>query len=221
MLAENTPVYFPIMLDLRGRKCVAVGGGSIARRKIDGLIAAGAKVTVIAPKYVEMPAEVEIINREFEPQDLDEAWLVIAATDSQQVNSLVAEAAAERRIWVNVVDEPQRCTVIMPAVVRRGMLTLAISTSGACPVWARRLRDDLAAQFGAEYGEMLELLWKARQEWKERAKQLAPAQRKQAWEDVLDQPILDLIRNGKLDDAKTAISSCLEKAETVDGGDNL
>ncbi|MEI6520604.1 MAG: bifunctional precorrin-2 dehydrogenase/sirohydrochlorin ferrochelatase [bacterium] len=211
-MTDNNPIYFPIMLDLRERKCVVIGGGKIARRKIDGLIEAGAKVTVIAPKYIEMPTGVEIINRKFEPQDLNDAWLVIAATDSPQVNSQVAEAAAERRVWVNVVDEPQICTAIMPAVIRRGMLSLAISTSGACPVWARRLRDKLADQFGVEYGEMLELLWQARQNWKERAKRLTPGQRKQVWEDVLDLPILDLVRNEKLDEAEKAIMTCLENA---------
>ena len=211
-MTENNPVYFPIMLDLRGRKSVVVGGGNIARRKIDGLIEAGAKVTVIAPKCTEMPTDVEIINREFEPQDLDGAWLVIAATDNPQVNMQVATVAEERHVWVNVVDEPQICTAIMPAVIRRGMLTLAISTSGACPVWARRLRDDLSNQFGDEYGDMLELLWQARQNWKERAKRLTPGQRKQAWEDVLDLPILDLIRNGQINEAENAIISCLENA---------
>ena len=209
---EQVPTYYPLMVDLRGRKCIVVGGGDVARRKVEGLLAAGASVTVVAPTCVPLPADVEVISRVFAPHDLDGAWLVIAATDDSQVNARVAEAATARCIWVNVADDPQRCTAILPAVVRRGLLCLAVSTSGASPVWATRLRDELAVQFGAEYGEMAKLLWEARQGWKERGMHLTQAQRKRAWEAVLELPVLELIRNEQISAAKTAILSTLEHA---------
>ncbi len=218
MTTIKPPAYFPIMLDLTGRKCVVIGGGTVARRKIESLLEAGASITVIAPTCVAMPDGIEIILREFAPADVDDAWLAIAATNNKQVNANVADAASARRIWVNVVDEPQQCTAILPAVIRRKMLCIAVSTSGACPVWARRLRDGLAMQFGTEYGEMIDLLWAARQDWKECAAHLTPAQRKQAWENVLDLPLLELIREGQLKKAEDAISSCLKKAECVKNG---
>lgn len=207
----HAPSYYPLMLDLRGRKCVVVGGGEIARRKIDGLLIAGAEVTVVTPTSVAMIAGVRVLQRAFEPQDLYGAWLVIAATDDPQTNARVAEEATARQIWVNVVDDPQRCTAIMPAVVRRGLLCLAISTAGACPVWARRLRDDLAAQYGPEYEKLTELLWEARQVWKARCAHVTPTARKTAWENVLDLPLLDLIRNDRIAEAESAIATRLDQ----------
>lgn len=210
--SEQMPAYYPLMVDIRGRKCVVVGGGEVARRKVEGLLAAGASVTVVAPTCVSLPACVEVISREFAPHDLDGAWLVIAATADQLVNADVAAAATARHIWVNAADDPLSCTAILPAVVRRGLLCLTVSTSGASPVWARRLRDELAVQFGAEYCEMAKLLWEARQGWKGRGMHLTPEQRKRAWEAVLELPLLVLIRNEQLDAAKTAILSSLEQA---------
>lgn len=222
--SQRAPWYYPLMLDLRGRKCVVVGGGDIARRKVDGLLHAGAEVTVVAPTGVSMTSCVRLIQRAFEPHDLDGAWLVIAATDDPQINGDVAEEATARHIWVNVVDDPQRCSAIIPAVLRRGLLCLAISTGGASPAWARRLRDDIATRYGLEYGTLAELLWEARQVWKTRSAHVTQAARKQAWEDVLDFPLLELIRADRIVEAESAIMTRLDQvsdeAATLDDAHN-
>jgi precorrin-2 dehydrogenase/sirohydrochlorin ferrochelatase len=205
------PRYYPVFLDLRGKRCVVVGGGQVALRKVEGLAEAGAAVTVIAPQVAEMPAGVMVLQRAYQPGDIDGAMLVIAATDDEQVNALVAREAAERGIWVNVVDDPPHCTVVLPSVVRRGALCIAISTGGASPTLARRLRERLEQEFGPEYGMLVELLRALRESWEPRAKahNLPGSVRKRAWEQVLDLPLLDWLRAGEVAEAEQAANKVL------------
>lgn len=155
---------FPLFLKLDGRLAVVVGGGSVAETKITSLLAAGARVRVIAPKVTERIAgwaregSVSWISKEFEPADLDGASLVIAATSAPGVNELVYQAADPRGILCNAVDDPSRCHFYYGAVVQRGDLQIAISTNGKSPALAQRLRQELEAQFGPEYREWLESL---------------------------------------------------------------
>ena len=206
--------YYPVFLDLHGKRCVVVGGGQVAVRKVEGLLAVGAEVTVIAPEHGALPAGVGVLRRAYQPGDLAGARLVIAATNDAAVNAAVASEAEARGILVNVVDDPAQCSFILPAVVRRGALCLAISTGGASPAFARRLRAALEEQFGPEYAALLDILQSLREQWAPRADaaNLSSADRRRAWERVLDLPLLDWLRAGDAAAARRAAEEVLEAA---------
>ncbi|MBI5523218.1 MAG: bifunctional precorrin-2 dehydrogenase/sirohydrochlorin ferrochelatase [Desulfarculus sp.] len=161
--------YYPAFLDLRGRLAVVVGGGQVAGRKVASLLEAGAWVRLVAPELnpataALLPhAQVEHLARAFAPADLEGAWLVISATNLEELNRAVAAEAENRRVFVNVVDVPELCSFIVPASLRRGDLCLAVSTGGAGPAVARRLREGLEGQYGPEWGDYLRLMRAARQ----------------------------------------------------------
>jgi precorrin-2 dehydrogenase/sirohydrochlorin ferrochelatase len=155
---------FPMFLKLAGRRCLVVGGGAIGEGKIAGLLEAGAEPTVVATEVTEKVQEwafaskITWLSRKFSPADLDGVFLVVAATSRVEVNELVFREAAQRGVLCNVVDDPERCDFYYPAVLRRGRLQIAISTSGSSPALAQRLRHELEHQFSACYGAWLEEL---------------------------------------------------------------
>ncbi len=156
---------YPInLVGLGQQRCVVVGGGQVALRKVEGLLAAGAQVVVVAPQLdarLRLLAEadgVAVRARAFEPGDLDGTFLVVAATDDPDVNRAVSAEALRRGLLVNVVDDSEASNFIVPAVVRRGELVIAVSTGGASPALARRVREALELQFGPEYVELVNLL---------------------------------------------------------------
>ena len=138
---------YPIVLDLTGVHVVVVGGGRVALRKIQGLLAAHADVTVVAPSTVDEIGElpVRVVARAYETGDLAGARLVITATDDPAVNAAVAADAADRGIWVNSADDPANCTFTLPAIARSGPVTVAVSTGGASPALASHLRGEIEA----------------------------------------------------------------------------
>ncbi|HEV7134986.1 MAG TPA: bifunctional precorrin-2 dehydrogenase/sirohydrochlorin ferrochelatase [Gaiellaceae bacterium] len=133
--------HYVACLDLAGRRCLVVGSGAMAREKVDGLRATGADVTVVAPE-------------DYRASDLDGVWLVVAATSDDELNRTISAAAGARRIFCNVADVPELCSFILPALHRRGPITLAISTGGASPALAQWLRDRFAAQIGVEHEQL-------------------------------------------------------------------
>jgi precorrin-2 dehydrogenase/sirohydrochlorin ferrochelatase len=159
---------FPIFVKLRNRLCVVVGGGTIAESKIRSLLESEANVLVVAPDATDTIAawaaasRVELRRKAFAPDDLAGAFLVVAATSSPEVNQSVFQEAEARGILCNAVDQPEQCHFYYPAVVRRGSLHIAISTEGLSPALAQRLRQELEAQFGPEYGVWLEWLGQER-----------------------------------------------------------
>ncbi len=161
---------FPILLKLRDRDVAVVGGGGVAARKVEALLACDARVTVIAPRAVpaveERAARGEIrwIARAVEPADLDSMELVVAATGDPEINRRVRVAAHERRLMVNAVDDPDRCDFYLPSVVRRGDLVVAISTSGASPAFARDLAQELGRGLEPSLGALMDLMAEARAE---------------------------------------------------------
>jgi precorrin-2 dehydrogenase len=167
MSAAN-PSLFPMFVKLEGRRCVVVGGGSIAESKVQSLLTSGAAVTVISPLLTERLGELSQQGsflwkvREFEASDLDGAFLVIAATSDEEVNEMIFREADRRGTLCNAVDQPPRCHFYFPAVVRRGALQIAISTSGLSPSLAQRLRKEFEAEFGPEYEEWLSWLGSVR-----------------------------------------------------------
>ena len=161
--------YLPIMLDLKGRKVVVVGGGKIAAHKSIGLVRAEAAITVIAPQLGRCMSRlvkngwVRHLAREYTAGDLAGAFMAIAATDSPEVNRAVAREAATGGILVNCIDAREMSSFHSPAVVRRGDLVLVAATAGAAPSLARRIRRELAAAYGREYGLTLQLIGAVRE----------------------------------------------------------
>jgi precorrin-2 dehydrogenase/sirohydrochlorin ferrochelatase len=159
---------FPIFLKLEGRRCLVVGAGTIAEGKVRGLLQAGASVEVVAPRAVPQIQEwfaQGVLNwkpRNFEPSDLDNVSLVIAATPLRQVNSQIFQESRLRNVLCNSVDDPENCDFYYGAIVQRGDLQIAISTNGRSPALAQRLRQELEEQFGPEYETWLHELGAAR-----------------------------------------------------------
>jgi siroheme synthase-like protein len=161
---------YPLVLRLTGRRCVVVGGGSVAARKVQPLLVGGADVTVVAPdlsselEALASAGTIQAVRRPFTPADLDGAALAFAATDSRAVNQTVAEAAQARGVLVNVADDPAACDFTVPALVRRGDVTLAVSTGGRSPAFARFLREELEGWLTDARCELLVLLAELRRE---------------------------------------------------------
>jgi precorrin-2 dehydrogenase / sirohydrochlorin ferrochelatase len=160
---------FPAFLKLAGRRCVVVGAGRIAEQKLDGLISTGAVVRVVAPvatpriRDLAQAGRIDWTQRGFAADDLDGVLLVIAATGNPSVNEDVFRQADARGVLCNAVDEPDRCHFYFPAVVRRGDLQIAISTTGKSPALAQRIRGEFEKQFAPEYGAWLAWLGRVRQ----------------------------------------------------------
>lgn len=191
---------YPISLVHLDRvRCLVIGGGRIAGRKVAGLLAAGARVVVISPilcsrlEDLAASGDIEVTRRTYRPGDLQGAFLVIAATDDPATNGQIWEEAQERGTLVNAVDDRDHCTFIAPAVVRRGALTLAISTSGRCPALSRHLRERLESEFGPPYEPFLDLVGELR----ERVLGVLPFDRRNAlWDQVFRSDVLDLLASG-------------------------
>ncbi len=194
------PRFYPMMLDLRGKPCVVVGGGEVAARKVESLVECGAKVTVIAPAVdsslaplIERGAVIHLPNN-YGAGDLQGAVLAIASTDSEAVNRAVYADAKAQGIPVNVVDVPDLCTFIVPAVVEQGDLTIAISTSGKSPAMAKRIRKEMEKHFGPEYGAMLHLLGEVRLLTQAREKNLD--RRMKLMTAIVNSDLLERLRGG-------------------------
>jgi uroporphyrin-III C-methyltransferase/precorrin-2 dehydrogenase/sirohydrochlorin ferrochelatase len=158
----------PIFIDLTGHPVIVVGGGTVAERKIETLVESGAQVTVVSPEVTGLIARwgeagrITLHRRAYLSGDLRGFRLAYAATPDQQVNRAVRLEARAEGVWLNAVDEPDLCDFITPAIVRRGSLTIAVSTNGRCPALSRRIREDLERQFGPEYAEAVEQLGELR-----------------------------------------------------------
>ncbi len=205
--------YYPVFIDVTRRKCVVVGGGEVAEGKVAGLLDAGATVTVIAPEVTPRLAEwvaagrVRHVPRAYQEGDLADAFLVIGATDDPEVNARVWAEATARGLLVNVVDDPPRCVFIAPAVVRRGDLIVAISTSGKAPALAARLRQWLEGVLGDEYARFLELVAPLRARLAQHVPDLD--ERRRRWYRLVDSDVLALLREGREEEARARAEQIL------------
>ncbi len=212
---SNPVPLFPLFADLRGRRVLVVGGGVVARRKVGVLIEAGADVTLVAPSLdAQLHAwvdggRVRHAHGEFTPQLLEGAWLVIAATGDAALHRRIAAAAAERRIFINVVDDAQASSFHVPARVRRGRLQVAVSTAGAAPVLARRVREQLEARLDPSLAQVAEVLATQRPRIGWRFPR--PAARRRFYERLLDGAWADHVRAGH-PDADTLFEHALQSA---------
>jgi precorrin-2 dehydrogenase/sirohydrochlorin ferrochelatase len=206
---------YPITLvNLDRLPCLVVGGGEVAARKVAALRRAGARPVVVSPALVDSlrrqleAGQIDAIEREYRPGDLAGMRLVIVATDDPQVNEAVWRQASAAGCLVNVVDDPARCNFYVPATVRRGDLTLSISTAGRSPLLARRIRQSLEQQFDAAYEPYLALLGELRPQIQEQIRE--PGRRKELWAALLDSDILALLRQGDDATARQRVSEIIE-----------
>ena len=207
--------YYPVFLDIAGKPAVVIGGGQVALRKVEGLLDAGAQVTVISPalhpdlEALVAAGRVRHIAREYSPGDLEGCLLAFVGTDDPSVNAAVAREGKQRGVWVNAVDDPANCDFIMPGIVRRGDIILAVSTSGGSPAMARKLREDLEQFLTEEYALMLDLVAQVRRELCDRGVKVEP----EVWNAALDAEVKRLLSQGHLDEAKQRLlRSLLEPA---------
>ena len=202
---------YPVNLLVTGRRCVVVGAGRIAARKIDSLVQAGAEVVVVAPQVgAEVRAwadegRVELVERGFEPADVEGAWLVVTATDDPEVNRAAFLAGESRRIFVNSADDPANCSFTLMSVVRRGDIVVSIGTNGRSPALATFLKDHVRDEMGPEYETLLELLSEAREEIRSTGRSSEDSD----WRAAIDSGILELIREGRESEARELLRSCL------------
>jgi siroheme synthase-like protein len=191
-----------------------VGAGRIAARKVEALLAAGGDVHVVAPELGDEvrawldAGRVSAAIRGFEPCDLDDAWLATAATSDPAVNRAVFEAGEARRVWVNAADDPANCSFTLMSVLRRGDLVVTVGTGGRSPALAAWLRERLTQELGPEYETLLELLAEAREGFRADGRSSEDAD----WRRALDSGMLDLIRAGRVPEAKELLRTCLSSS---------
>jgi precorrin-2 dehydrogenase / sirohydrochlorin ferrochelatase len=212
--------YYPAYLDMRSRPCLVIGGGTVAERKTLTLLEAGADITIVSPtltlKLMELTQSGKITYRKknFEEKDLSGVFLVIAATDSPDLNSIAALACKKKHILVNVVVPPDESSFIVPSVVERGDLLIAVSTGGISPALAKKIRQEFEAHYGAEYTLFLEKLAKVRK----RVLDEVPddQNRRTIFQALVDSDVIDLLKQGRTHEADQRIAE-ISRLEHSDG----
>jgi siroheme synthase-like protein len=205
---------YPVNLLVTDRRCVVVGAGRVATRKIAALLEAGAAVHVVAPELSpevqawQAAGAVTVDQRAFGAADLDGAWLATTATPDPAVNQAVYDAGQARRVFVNSADDPDRCSFTLMSVVRQGDLVVTIGTGGRSPALATYLKDHVAAEMGPEWGVLLDLLSDER----ERLRSAGTSSETLDWRQALDSGMLDLIRTGRVAEAKELLRACLSSS---------
>ena len=212
--------YLPVFQNVKGRRCLVVGGGSVGARKAGVLLEAGAKVRVVAPQIedaLQAHAAVEAVHARFEPQHLEGMALVIAATNDRAVNQQVSELAQARNIPVNVVDDPELCSFIMPAIMDRSPLMVAFSSGGASPVLTRMMRGKLETVIPQNYSRLAGFAERFREVVKQRVTN--PAKRRIFWENVLDGVIAEKVLTGDEASAEAMLEQMLADEDNIVRGE--
>ncbi len=209
--------YFPLFFDLRNKRCLVVGAGETASRKISLLLKTNTKITVIAPSIADSirqmgkGAAVTLLEKEFHCDDLNHHDLVVSATQCKQINTYVADQARAKKIPVNVVDSPELCDFIFPAIIDRSPVVAAVSSTGASPVLARLLRAKIETTIAPAYGQLAQLADKFREVVKNTIH--PPSNRRIFWENVLQGAIAELVFSGKFDEAEQQLQSLLQQQQ--------
>ena len=210
------PDYYPVYLNLAGKRCVIIGGGIIAQGKIGGLLQAGCRITVISPdatpgiRHAAQRGDVEWLERPYRPGDLEGAFIGVAATNVWHVNQEIYQEAERLGVLLNVVDDPDLCSFIAPSVVKREPVTLAISTGGASPALARKLRETLAQAEALEWADLADVLAQARRIVKEKRIAIDP----ERWQCCITRELLEMAQTGRSDEALEKLLSQLLDGET-------
>jgi siroheme synthase-like protein len=218
-LKESKPrLYYPIFLNLKGKKCVVVGGGRVALRKVTTLLDCGADITVISPKpHLEISKlfknkAIRLLRRNYERRDLRGAALSIAATHVKEINRKVAEESKKNGTPVNVVDDAELSDFIIPSFFRRGGLSVAVSTSGMSPALAKKIRAKLEKTIGIEYACLLSLIAEIRSEIKKKGLRVSA----KTWQESLDLDSLILfLKAGRHEEAKATLLGKLKPARKL------
>jgi siroheme synthase-like protein len=203
--------YYPIFLEMKDRRCVVIGGGAVAERRVEGLVAVGANVTVISPAITEglrdllTQGAIRHVAREYRAGDRAGYDLVFVATDNSEINAAVSSEARSLRIWVNSADDPDHCDFILPAVIRRGDLAVAVSTGGVSPAVTRAIREELDEYFQADYARFVQIAGEVRKELRD--KSVSPGAG--AWNRALQGDYRRLIKEGKSVQAKELLLETL------------
>lgn len=196
--------HYPIVLGLSNRPCLVIGGGPVAETKVSGLLAVGARVTVVSPTLTPRldswarERRLRHLPREYRAPDLDGHALVFVATGERSVDEAVAREGRARGVWVNAADDRDHCDFILPSVLRRGRLVVAVSTGGASPALARAIREQLEGYFTEEYAALVELAAEVREELRARA----GASGAEAWRGAFDGELRRLLADGRREEAK-------------------
>jgi precorrin-2 dehydrogenase/sirohydrochlorin ferrochelatase len=205
--------FYPVLVDLQGKKALVVGGGKVAQRKIETLLEHGATVQVVAKELTASLEElrragrIEFLGEEFSETFVDGVFVVFAATDDASLNRRVSRTAQQRSLLVNAVDQPADCNFIVPSVLSRGDLVIAVSTSGKSPAFARKVRVELEQSFGEEYGLFLNLMGNLRKEILRLG--LSQEENKSTFEDLVTSDLLTAIREKNWDLASQIIEKVL------------
>ena len=194
--------YYPVNLNINGRKCLVVGGGGVASRKVKSLLDCGAEVTVVSPAFAEAlkhmadHPRVTLVKRPYASGDLDGMFLVIGATDDMALNRRINADAESRQMLCNIADVPEVCNFILPSVIRQGDFMLTISTSGKSPAFAKHLRRQLQDTYGPEYARFLNLMGAIRKRLLAEAH--APEVHKPLFNQLIENNLVDLIRQNDI-----------------------
>jgi precorrin-2 dehydrogenase/sirohydrochlorin ferrochelatase len=212
---NQRPSYYPISLDVSGRRCVVVGGGQVALRKVRALLACGADIEVIStepgPELValEEDGQIVVLHRHYRPGDLRKAFIAIAATDDSDINRQVVKEARQEAVLVNVVDDPENSDFIVPSCLRRGSIVIAVSTDGRSPALARKIRTRLEKEFGDEYASLVNLVSEVRTEVKRQGIEVSGDD----WQEALDLDLMiDLLKKGDAEKARAVLLDNLNRA---------
>jgi precorrin-2 dehydrogenase/sirohydrochlorin ferrochelatase len=209
--------YYPVFIEMEGRRCLVIGGGREALRKVEGLLAAGARVDLISPELTPEIArlrdagEISVDQRPYREGDLEGYEVCMVATDDGAVNADVAAEGKRLRVWVNAADDPVNCDFILPAVIRRGSITVAASTGGGSPALARRLREELEAYLTEEMPALADLLKEVRADLRSRDK-MPDAE---VWQDAIDEHLRVLLAQRKYRQAKARLLEALGAGDLV------
>jgi len=213
---KKTCSYYPVLLNIQGKKCLVVGGGKVALRKVKALLEHGANIEIVSPDFcpeLEQLAQegaIKATHRDYKPEDLEDAFITIAATDDNKINESVSAGARRVGIPVNVVDDPNSSDFIAPSYFRRGDIIVAVSTSGRSPALARKIRSELERDFQPEYAQLALLADEVRSE----LKQQGVTVNNNAWQEVLRlNSLIELLRRGKNREAKEIMLSKLKILE--------
>ena len=215
--------HLPIFINIRQRPCLVIGGGDIALRKINLLIKAQAKVDCLSPLFCEgiinlsKNGNVNLINKSFEPDDMKDYAIIIASTDDSSVNSLISQLAKQAKIPVNVVDSPELSSFIMPSIVDRSPVIIAVSSAGKAPVLARLIRAKLETVIPSAYGVLAEIAGEYRQKVKDRFANIKD--RRAFWESTFSGVIAEKVFSGRIDEAKDDIDMQLKNAVEMELGE--
>lgn len=205
--------YYPVNLDIKNRKCLVVGGGAVGTRKVAALLDCGAAVTVVSPEVtpkllgLSSRGDISLEKRSFQATDLAGTFLVIGATDNEELNRTIHSEAQRRGMLCNIADRPEACNFILPSIVRRGDLIIAISTSGKSPAFAKKLRKEFEAALGEEYADFLKLMGAIRK--KLLAEKHEPEAHKHLFERLINQNLVDRVKHRQTDDIDTLLLETL------------